>query len=63
MIYSLMAKYSRNSVMASSCSAASGISSLIFTDDGTHESISKTNSEVYRNILYANVQIGNVQYI
>lgn len=36
--------------------ASSGTGSLIFTDDVTHDGSSKMNSEVYRNILSANLK-------
>ena len=41
--------------------AASGVGSLIFIDDITHEGGSRINSEVYKNILSANLQ-KNVSY-
>ncbi len=36
--------------------ASSGIGSLIFINDVTHDGSSKINSEVYRNILSGNLQ-------
>ena len=38
------------------CTAASGVDSLIFIDDETHDSSARMNSEVYENILPANLQ-------
>ena len=38
------------------CMATSGVSSLIFIDDVTHEGSSRMNLEVYKNILSANLQ-------
>ncbi len=38
------------------CMASSGTGSLIFIDDVTHAGSSKINSEVYRNILSANLK-------
>ncbi len=42
--------------MAWACMAASGTGSLIFIDDVTDDGSSRMNSEVYRNILSANLQ-------
>ena len=41
--------------MVWACMASSGLGSLIFTDDVTHDGSSKINSEVYRNFLSANL--------
>ena len=48
-------KHSGGSVMAWACMAASGVGSLIFIDDVTHDSSSRMNSEVNKNILSANI--------
>ena len=45
--------------MAWTCMAASGMVSLIFIDDITQDSSSRMNSDVYRIILSANLQITN----
>ena len=37
------------------CMAVSGVGSLIFMDDVTHDGSSRMNSEVYKNILSANL--------
>lgn len=42
--------------MAWACMASSGTGSFIFIDDVTHDGSSKMNSEVYRNILSANLK-------
>ena len=42
--------------MAWACMAASGVGSLIFIDDVTHYGSSRMNSEVYKNILSANLR-------
>ena len=42
--------------MAWACMAASGVGSLIFIDDVTHDGSSRINSEVYKNILSANLR-------
>ena len=42
--------------MAWACMASSGTGSLIFIDDVTQDGNSKMNSEVYRNILSANLK-------
>ena len=42
--------------MAWACMAASGVDSLIFIDDVTHNGGSRMNSEVYKNILSANLR-------
>ena len=39
-----------STVVAWVCMAASGVSSLIFIDDVTHDGSSRMNSEVYKNI-------------
>ena len=44
------------SVMTWACMAASGVGSLIFIDDVTHDGSSRMNSEVYKNILSANLR-------
>ena len=44
------------SVMAGACMAASGVGSLSFIDDVTHDCSSRMNSEVYKSILSANLQ-------
>ncbi len=49
-------KHSGGNIMAWACIASSGTGSLIFIDDVTHDGSSKMNSEVYRNILSANLQ-------
>ena len=49
-------KHSGGNVMAWACMASSGTGSLIFIDDVTHDGSSKMNSEVYRNILSANLK-------
>ncbi len=49
-------KPSGGNVMAWACIASSGTDSLILTDYVTHDGSSKMNSEVYRNILSANLQ-------
>ena len=50
-------KHTGGSVMAWACMAASGVGSLIFIDDVTHDS-SRMNSEVYKNILSGNLILG-----
>ena len=42
--------------MAWACMAASGVGSLIFIDDVTHDGSSRMNSEFYKNILPANLR-------
>lgn len=49
-------KHGGGNVMAWACMASSGTGSLIFIDDVTHDGSSKMNSEVYRNILSANLK-------
>ncbi len=49
-------KHSGGNVMAWAFIASSGTGSLIFINDVTHDSSSKINSEVYRNILSDNLQ-------
>ena len=49
-------KLGGGSVVAWACMAASGVGSLIFIDDVTHDGSSRMNSEVYKNILSANLQ-------
>ena len=41
--------------MAWACMAASGVGSLIFIDDANQDGSSRINSEVYKNILSANL--------
>ena len=48
-------KHGGGSVMAWACMAASGVGSLIFIDDVTHDGSSRMNSEVYKNIMSANL--------
>ena len=48
-------KHSEGSVMAWPCMASSGVGLLIFIDDVTHDGRSRMNSEVYKNILSANL--------
>ena len=45
--------------MARACMAASGVGSLICNDDVTYDGSSRMNSEVYKNILSANL-LGNL---
>ena len=42
--------------MSWACMAASGVGSLICIDDVTHDGRSRMNSEVYKNILSANLR-------
>ena len=49
-------KHGGGNVMAWACMASSGTGSLIFIEDVTHDGSSKMNSEVYRNILSANLR-------
>lgn len=49
-------KHSRSSIMAWAHSAASRAGSLIFIDAVTHDDGSRTNSDVYRNIVSASLQ-------
>ena len=49
-------KHGGGNVMFWACMAASGTGSLICIDDVTHDGSSKMNSEVYRNILSANLK-------
>ena len=44
-------KKAGDKIMASACMASSMMPLLIFIDDETHEGTSKTNSDIYRNIL------------
>ena len=44
-------KHGGGSVMIWDCMAASGVGSLIFIDDVTHDGSSKMNLEVYKNCL------------
>ena len=48
-------KHSGGSGIAWAFMAASGVGSLIFIDDVTHDGSSRMNSEVYKNILSANL--------
>lgn len=45
--------------MAWPCMAASGTGSLVFTDDVTTDRSSRINSEVYRAILSAHIQVND----
>lgn len=49
-------KHGGGSVLVWACMATSGTGSFIFIDDMTHDDSIKMNSEVYRNILPANLQ-------
>ena len=49
-------KHSGWCVMAWACTAATGTGSLVFTDDVTADSSSRMNSELYRNVLSAQIQ-------
>ena len=49
-------KHGGGNVMAWACMAASGTGSFIFIDDVTDDGSSRMNSEVYRNILSANLR-------
>ena len=49
-------KHGGGSVMVSACMAVSGVGSLIFIDDLTHDGSSRMNLEVYKNILSDNLE-------
>lgn len=49
-------KHGGGSVMAWACIASNGTRSLVFIDDVTKDSSSQMNSEVYRDILSAQIQ-------
>ena len=49
-------KHGGGSVMAWACMVASGVGSFIFIDDVINDGCSKMNSEVYKNIMSANLQ-------
>ena len=49
-------KHSGGRVMVLACMAASGVASLIFIDDVNPDGNSRMNSEVYKNILSANLR-------
>ena len=53
---SVSVKHGVESVMAWACIAATGVGSLIFIDDVTHDGSSRMNLEIYKNILSANLQ-------
>lgn len=49
-------KHGGGSVIAWACMATTGTGSLVFIDDVTNDGSSRMNSEVYRNILSAQIQ-------
>ncbi|KAG2467810.1 TCB1 transposase, partial [Polypterus senegalus] len=56
-------KHSGGSVMAWACMAASGTGTLVFIDDVTQDRSSRMNSEVFRDILSAHIQLNSVKLI
>ena len=56
-------KHGGGNVVACFCMTSSGTGSLIFIDDVTHDGSSKMNSEVYRNILSANLKRDAIKLI
>uniref|UniRef100_A0A8C4S635 Transposase Tc1-like domain-containing protein n=1 Tax=Erpetoichthys calabaricus TaxID=27687 RepID=A0A8C4S635_ERPCA len=56
-------KHSGGSVMAWVCMAASGTGTLVFIDDVTQDRSSRMNSEVFRDILSAQIQLNAVKLI
>ncbi|KAG2457546.1 TCB1 transposase, partial [Polypterus senegalus] len=56
-------KHSGGSVMAWACMAASGTGTLVFIDDVTQDRSSRMNSEVFRDILSAQIRLNVVKLI
>ncbi|KAG2462898.1 TCB1 transposase, partial [Polypterus senegalus] len=56
-------KHGGGSVMAWACMAASGTGTLVFIDDVTQDRSSRMNSEVFRDILSAQIQLNAVKLI
>ncbi|KAG2456719.1 TCB1 transposase, partial [Polypterus senegalus] len=56
-------KHSEGSVMAWACMAASGTGTLVFIDDVTQDRSRQINSEVFRDILSAQIQLNAVKLI
>lgn len=51
-----LVKYGEGIVLCWACMAASETGNFTFIDDVTHDKSGRINSDVYRNILYVNLQ-------